>query len=168
MFLKVLLIFFFWSSPLNKSRIWKTLPILSILFKTRRFQTMFFQPHSTQVLFTLTFLNPEGIEVICRYYEEHYGLRLHFRWHLRAHKLKILNYVTDTSSCSLYRYCLTHKWLKIGLKKPRIPEFYTLTKIHKKIPVGRPIVSGSSGPTERISSLLTHVCNPSPLNKSHI
>jgi len=30
---------------------------------------------------------------------------------------------------------MTHKWLKIGLKKTRIPEFYTLTKIHKKIPV---------------------------------
>ena len=40
---------------------------------------------------------------------------------------------------------MTHKWLKIGLKKPRIPEFYTLTKIHKKIPVDRPIVSGRSG-----------------------
>ena len=49
---------------------------------------------------------------------------------------------------------MTHKWLKIGLKKPRIPEFYTLIKIHKKTPVGRPIVSGSSGPTERISSFV--------------
>lgn len=31
---------------------------------------------------------------------------------------------------------MTHKWLTIGLKHPRIPEFYTaLIKIHKKIPV---------------------------------
>ena len=46
---------------------------------------------------------------------------------------------------------MTQKWLTIRLKQPRIPEFYTLTKIHKKTPVNRPIVSGSSGPTEGIS-----------------
>ena len=34
---------------------------------------------------------------------------------------------------------------------PRIPEFYTLTKIHKPYPVGRPIVSGCDGPTEKWS-----------------
>ena len=55
---------------------------------------------------------------------------------------------------------MTHKWLTIGLKQPRIPEFYTLTKIHKKIPVGRPIVSGSSGPTERISSFVDSLLQP--------
>ena len=49
---------------------------------------------------------------------------------------------------------MTHKWLTIGLKEPRIPEFYTLTKNHKKKPVGRPIVSGSGGTTERISSFV--------------
>ena len=49
---------------------------------------------------------------------------------------------------------MTHKWLTIGLKQPRISEFYTLTKIHKKTQVGRPNVSGSSGPTERISSFV--------------
>ena len=27
---------------------------------------------------------------------------------------------------------MTHKWLTIGLKQPRIPEFYTLTKINEK------------------------------------
>ena len=31
---------------------------------------------------------------------------------------------------------------------------YTLTKIHKPSPVGRPIVCGSGGPTERISSFV--------------
>ena len=55
---------------------------------------------------------------------------------------------------------MTHKWLTSGLKQPRIPEFYTLTKIHKKIPVGRPIVSGSSGPTERISSFVDSRLQP--------
>ena len=52
------------------------------------------------------------------------------------------------------------KWLKISLKQPRIPEFYTLTKIHEKTPVGRPIVSGSSGPTERIYSFLDSLLQP--------
>ena len=47
---------------------------------------------------------------------------------------------------------MTYKWLNEGQKQPRIPEFYMLTKIHEKIPVGRPIVSGSSGPTDHISS----------------
>ena len=54
---------------------------------------------------------------------------------------------------------MTHKWLTIGLKQPRIPEFYTLTKIHKKL-VGRPIISGSSGPTERISSFVDSLLQP--------
>ena len=52
---------------------------------------------------------------------------------------------------------MTHKWLTISLKQPRIPEFYTLTKIHKKTPVSRPIVFGSSGPTERTSRLVDSV-----------
>ena len=55
---------------------------------------------------------------------------------------------------------MIHRWLKISLKKARIPEFYTLTKIHKKIPVGRPTVSGSSGPKERISSFVDSLLQP--------
>ena len=55
---------------------------------------------------------------------------------------------------------MTHKWLTIGLKQQRKPEFYTLTKIHKKTLVGRPIVSGSSGPTERISSFVDSLPQP--------
>ena len=43
---------------------------------------------------------------------------------------------------------MTYKWLNSGQNPPRIPEFYTLTKIHRPTPVGRPIVSGSGGPTE--------------------
>ena len=48
---------------------------------------------------------------------------------------------------------MPHKWLTIGLRQSRLPEFYTF-KIHKETPVGRPIVSGSSGPTEHISSFV--------------
>ena len=43
---------------------------------------------------------------------------------------------------------------------PQIPVFYTLTKIHKPTPVGRPIISGCSGPTERISAFVDHFIQP--------
>ena len=46
---------------------------------------------------------------------------------------------------------MTVKWLSQTPNPPRIPEFYTLTKIHKPTLVGRPIISGCDGPTERIS-----------------
>ena len=39
----------------------------------------------------------------------------------------------------------------VVLNPPRNPEFYTLTKIHKPSAVGRPIVSGCDGPTEKSS-----------------
>ena len=55
---------------------------------------------------------------------------------------------------------MTHKWLNQGQNLPRILEFYTLTKIHKPVPVGRPIVSGSGGPTERISSFVDSLLQP--------
>jgi len=67
---------------------------------------------------------------------------------------KIVNNIVNKLFQSGNINTMTHKWLKIGLQKPCIPEFYTLTKIHKKIPVGRPIVSGSSGHTEHISSFV--------------
>ena len=41
-----------------------------------------------------------------------------------------------------------------------MPVFYTLTKIHKPTPVGRPIISGCDGPTERISSFVDHILQP--------
>ena len=47
---------------------------------------------------------------------------------------------------------MTRRWLSLTPNPPRIPQFYTLTKIHKPTPVGRPIISGCEGPTERISS----------------
>ena len=52
---------------------------------------------------------------------------------------------------------MTKKWLSQTPNPPRIPIFYTLTKIHKPLPVGRAIISGCEGPTERISSIL---CGP--------
>ena len=55
---------------------------------------------------------------------------------------------------------MTHKWLNQGQNLLRIPEFYTLTKIHKPVPVGRPIVSGRGGPTERISSFVDSLLQP--------
>ena len=45
---------------------------------------------------------------------------------------------------------MTVKWLSQTPNPPRIPVFYSLTKIHKPTPVGRPIVAENDGPTERI------------------
>jgi len=42
---------------------------------------------------------------------------------------------------------MTKKWLSQIFSPPRIPVFYTLAKIHKPVPVGRPIISGCDGPT---------------------
>ena len=55
---------------------------------------------------------------------------------------------------------MTYKWLNTGQNQPRIREFCTLTKILKPTPVGRPIVSGSGGPTERISSFADLLLQP--------
>ena len=55
---------------------------------------------------------------------------------------------------------ITKKWLSQTPNPPRIPIFYTLTKIHKPLPVGRPIISGCEGPTERISSFVDHFLQP--------
>ena len=55
---------------------------------------------------------------------------------------------------------MTKKWLSQTPNPPRIPEFYTLTKIHKANPVGRPIISGCEGPTERISSFVDSLLQP--------
>ena len=52
------------------------------------------------------------------------------------------------------------KWLSVTPDPPRILVFYTLTKIHKPTPVRRPIISGCSGPTERISAFVDHLIQP--------
>ena len=43
---------------------------------------------------------------------------------------------------------------------PRVPIFYTLTKIHKPNPVRRPIISGCKGPTERLSFFVDKLLQP--------
>ena len=63
---------------------------------------------------------------------------------------------------------MTKKWLSLTRNPPRIPVFYTLTKIHKPNPVGRPIISGCEGPTERISSFVDHLLQPIAKTKNRI
>ena len=64
---------------------------------------------------------------------------------------------------------MTKKWLYLAPNPPRIPVFYTLTKIHKPNPVGRPIISGCEGPTERISSFVDHLLQPiAKIQKSYL
>ena len=55
---------------------------------------------------------------------------------------------------------MTQKWLCQTPSTPRTPIFYTLTKIHKPIPVGRPVISGCEGPTERLSSFVDKLILP--------
>ena len=55
---------------------------------------------------------------------------------------------------------MTKKWLSQTPNPPRVPLFYTLTKIHKPTSVGRPIISGCDGPTERISSFVDYILQP--------
>ena len=55
---------------------------------------------------------------------------------------------------------MTKKWLSLTPNPPRIPQFYTLTKIHKPNPLGRPIISGCEGPTERLSSFVDRLLQP--------
>ena len=55
---------------------------------------------------------------------------------------------------------MTVKWLSQTPNPPRVPVFYTLTKIHKPTPVGRPIISGNDGPTERISAFIDSLLQP--------
>ena len=52
------------------------------------------------------------------------------------------------------------QWLSFTQNLPRVPVFYTVTKIHKPNPVGRPIISGCEGPTERISSFVNYLLQP--------
>ena len=68
--------------------------------------------------------------------------------------------IVNTLSANGHIDEMTYKWLNSGQNPPRTPEFYTLTKIHKPTPVGRPIVSGSGGPTERISSFVDSLLQP--------
>ena len=55
---------------------------------------------------------------------------------------------------------MTGKWFNQTPDPPRLPVFYTLTKIHKPTLVGRPIISGCDGPTERLSSFVDKLLQP--------
>ena len=55
---------------------------------------------------------------------------------------------------------MTQRWLCQTLSTPRTPIFYTLTKIDKPTPVGRPIISGCEGPTERLSLFVDKLIQP--------
>ena len=55
---------------------------------------------------------------------------------------------------------MTKKWLSQTSCPPRIPEFYTLTKIRKLTLTGRSIIFGCDGPTERISSFVGTILQP--------
>ena len=52
---------------------------------------------------------------------------------------------------------MTVEWLSQTPNPPRVPVFYALTKIHKPTPVGRPIVAGNDGPTERLSAFVDSI-----------
>jgi len=52
---------------------------------------------------------------------------------------------------------MTVKWLSQVPNPPRVPVFYTLTKIHKPTPFGGPIVAGNDGPTTRISAFVDSI-----------
>ena len=93
--------------------------------------------------------------------------RFHAPGDFRARSRLLRRVLCAMSSCVLSGIdAMTHKWLNQGQNPPRIPEVYTLTKIHKPVPVGRPIVSGSGGPTERISSFVDSLLQPIAKNKS--
>ena len=55
---------------------------------------------------------------------------------------------------------MTNLWFCQTPNPPRTPVFYTLTKIHKPTPVGRPIISGCDGPTERLSAFVDRLLQP--------
>ena len=52
------------------------------------------------------------------------------------------------------------KWLCQTPTPPRITIIYTLTKIHRPTPVGRPIISGCDGPTEKLSCFVDKILQP--------
>ena len=55
---------------------------------------------------------------------------------------------------------LTNLWFCQTPNPLRTPMFYTLTKINKPTPVGRPIISGCDGPTERLSAFVDRLLQP--------
>jgi len=67
--------------------------------------------------------------------------------------------------CNNYINDITKKWLSQTPHPPRIPEFYTLTKVHKPALVGTPIISGCNWPTERITAFVDTLLSLFPHHK---
>ena len=63
---------------------------------------------------------------------------------------------------------MTEKLLSLTPNPPRIPVFYTLTKIHKPNPVRRPIIFGCENPTEQMSSFVDYLLQPIAKLKSYL
>ena len=64
---------------------------------------------------------------------------------------------------------MTKKMATLTPNPPRIRVFYSLTKIHKPNPVGRPIISSCDSPTEQISSFVDYLLQPiAKVQKSYI
>ena len=57
-----------------------------------------------------------------------------------------VNGIIDEMNCGKHIDDMTKKWLSQTPNPPRIPISYTLTKIHKPIPVGRSIIRTLSKP----------------------
>ena len=55
---------------------------------------------------------------------------------------------------------MTKLWFCQKPNPPRTPVFYTLTKIHKPTPVGRPIISGCDGLALRLSAFVDKLLQP--------
>ena len=55
---------------------------------------------------------------------------------------------------------MAKKWLCQTPDPPRIPMFYTVTKIHKPVPPGRAIRSGCEGPTEKLTAFVNKLLQP--------
>ena len=72
---------------------------------------------------------------------------------------RVLNFINELYQGNFIDE-MTKKWLCQTPNPPRIPIFYTLTKIHKPTPVGRPIISGCDGPTEKPTCFIDKIFQP--------
>ena len=70
---------------------------------------------------------------------------------------KIKTYLTNLVKAS---YLPANSHLNLTYKDPRLPSLYLLPKIHKNNNPGRPIISATGGPTEKISALVDSILKP--------
>ena len=73
--------------------------------------------------------------------------------------IRVMNLINELYQWSFIDK-MTKKWLCQTPTPPLIPISYTLTKIHKPTPVGRPIISGCDGPTEKLSCFVDKILQP--------